>query len=258
VSADADRIAQLEAELAEARETIAHCDKLGALREERLRDERAAHERTKVERDQWEHEAKSNAAKLVGEMKQRAMITEMRHCTDRLNTDVKREREGFTRRRRDKNAQWRELAAERDAAQADLARAKADLADTRAQLAKVRHDLDEMIRVHDEVEKDRDRVQAEAAAMREEVEPAFDEYIGRGEEPVSLEKAFAVFRDVNAGRALAARVPLLETVAKTARAFRQYTIEGKKLNAHGRIACIDTAPEALDDALAALDSKDGK
>lgn len=61
--------------------------------------------------------------------------------------------------------------------------------------------------------------------------------------------------DGTAGRDLAARLTKLEAVAKAARRFRRYTIEGKALNKDGRIACIDTAPEELNDALAALDGK---
>jgi hypothetical protein len=56
--------------------------------------------------------------------------------------------------------------------------------------------------------------QAEAAAMRLAVEPAFEEYVCRGEEPESLDEAHRVFMNADAGRALAARVPLLEQKAR--------------------------------------------
>jgi hypothetical protein len=49
-----------------------------------------------------------------------------------------------------------------------------------------------------------ERAQADAAAMREAVGPAFDQYLGQGEEPTALEAAFPVFRDNQAGRALLA------------------------------------------------------
>jgi hypothetical protein len=155
------------------------------------------------------------------------------------------------------------LARDLERRDAELARVQADLADTRAQLAKVRHYLDEMIRVHDEVEKDRDRVQAEAEALRSASTKAEMWRHHKDCEPISAvgcECGLWHMRRYSqtSPAALVSRLTLLEAVAKTAREFRQYTIEGKKLNAHGRIACIDTAPEALDDALAALDAKDGK
>lgn len=94
---------------------------------ERERDTAIAREQTAqtetakmaIERDQWKHEAESNTTKLIGEMKQRAIITELRYCIEHLRTAVKREHEGFTKRRRDKDEQWHELVVSRDAAIAD-------------------------------------------------------------------------------------------------------------------------------------------
>lgn len=73
--------------------------------------------------DQWEHEAKANASKLVGEMNQRRQITELRTQIKGLEKQVEHEREGCTKRRRDKTAQWKALEASRDAATAKLGRA---------------------------------------------------------------------------------------------------------------------------------------
>jgi hypothetical protein len=64
--------------------------------------------------------------------------------------------------------------------------------------------------------------EVDAAAMRIAVEPAFDEYVGSGEEPTSLEKAYTVFRDTNAGRALAARVPLWREVERRFKSLRPF------------------------------------
>jgi chromosome segregation ATPase len=55
------------------------------------------------------------------------------------------------------------------------------------------------------VQESHSRLEASAAAMREAVEPAFEEYIGHGDEPSSLVHAFEVFRDTDAGRALLER-----------------------------------------------------
>jgi len=124
----ADRIAQLEAELAEARKRIADMEAHDARWMSRhdnaqsaLAFETDAHARTQAERDQWEHEAKANREKLVGEMNQRRQITELRTQIKGLEKQVAHEREGCTKRRRDKAAQWKALEAARDAAQAEAA-----------------------------------------------------------------------------------------------------------------------------------------
>jgi hypothetical protein len=126
-----------------------------------------------------------------------------------------------------------------------IAQLTAELADARAQLAKVRHDRDEMIRTFDEVEAQRDAAQADAAAMRaklvvswpEDTDPEAPNPAGsyciacdRGTPdddekkvgPEHIQHADDCPTLADAGRALAARVPLWRELERRFKSLRPF------------------------------------